>query len=539
MRSVPFNSLPQRSRERLLACLNGKQAPQALLTDKTSMGFDIFAWAALEVIGWAILLVILIPGFGEYWSGNASQGFWAIVGYAIAVWLIVLGLLGIVRRIMLRKALPWVPARYVLPMDIIDARRETLKIFPLNELSDFQETHHHSNGRYTHTSFVFKFAGGGSQRFNMRGKARADATLAQFHAARSAVRQAIERRNTHALAPLDPLHDARVNDWKVVDGADRAANGVPRSGPTAKRLPVLMNRAGLIGLLLGAILAYPIFHVRNERSKTQAAEVMLAEATATHDVRKLREIKTIVPGSTHAQRADAVIGSYYDEAIANFKTRAVSADAQLVPAFVKLIEYLRDHDSPAVQVRFRSPSLPSLAAVDAKLQQQNPGKVVFPVSPHFTDSLNEQRETQIAKSLAGSFDRVFANKVLTLEHGPRLEDTADATDWSTINVPVLEVDYVVVAPGATDVYTSIDNPSLVYARVVVRFAVTIHIPGESGEPYAYRLLAEPPRNFGALAREGTAATPESVYNTMVSRAFERLDQDVQRRFLGIPLPPEE
>jgi hypothetical protein len=131
-RIVEFNALPKSVRERFIGCTSNKMSPAPLLVIEAPYKAAIFGWILLALGGAAVTCGALASGYGM-----RVQGFEVVFVYALGLASVVVGVLAVMRRLRLQRALPWKPGRYLFPMDCIDARTDRLRLIPMNTLVNF------------------------------------------------------------------------------------------------------------------------------------------------------------------------------------------------------------------------------------------------------------------------------------------------------------------------------------------------------------------------------------------------------------------
>ncbi len=257
-RRIDFNKMPRSSRERFIGCLNGSIGPRPIFADAGGVG-AIVGWIFLAVLAVAGSLFLLTVGFGDTWQ--VKQGVGWLIPYFVCFFLLMLAVVGFIRRIKMNSALPFKAGTYVFPLDVVVANSKDLEIIPMADLTTLQPVHHYRNGMYTHTAFHFYFAGGRNFSFTSGNKAYAESQLVMLRQSQQQLDDAIARKDVYALAALDPFFELRMNSWAEL----------PQQPDNlfASDIPGWMSKGWAFGLAF-MVLAAPIWFVRNLMSDESA-----------------------------------------------------------------------------------------------------------------------------------------------------------------------------------------------------------------------------------------------------------------------------
>ena len=272
VRKVPFNALPQSSRERFIASVNGGGRPAPALSTPTMKTGAIVLWVLFGLgVAFAVFLA-LGDNFGEPYVPVQSieyllvymAGFWALAYSVLAIW----------RRVSLDSKLPFQRGRYVFPTDVVVAHGDTLEMLPMGRVARIDVVHQHQNGRYVRTDIRFIFEGGRTEAFSVFNRMKAQSVLDQLQAEQQRLRAAAQAGDVAAMAELDPFLEARVHG--LLDDpqqmADVAAHA--QGGPLASGLPKWLVWASLSALAF-AVLAVPTFFLRNYLSDEAAFDELV------------------------------------------------------------------------------------------------------------------------------------------------------------------------------------------------------------------------------------------------------------------------
>src|SRR5215210_595960 len=119
-RLIDFNKLPKSTRERLIGCIAGNFSPRPVLSERFSQAGTV-GWVFLVLLCGATLLGLVSYGFASPYSSGSVQSPALLLLYVGATFLALYSILAIIRRTKIRALLPFVPGRYLFPMDFVDA----------------------------------------------------------------------------------------------------------------------------------------------------------------------------------------------------------------------------------------------------------------------------------------------------------------------------------------------------------------------------------------------------------------------------------
>src|SRR5690242_13121356 len=133
--NLDFNQLPRPTRERFIAITQGKAGPAPILQQRAS-GAGGCGWILLMGFFGLSSIAMVAAEFGEPY--HATQPLGVAIVYVVLFFLSLLGLLGLVRSRVTKKALPFTPGVYVFAADTIIARSEKLKILSAREITNME-----------------------------------------------------------------------------------------------------------------------------------------------------------------------------------------------------------------------------------------------------------------------------------------------------------------------------------------------------------------------------------------------------------------
>jgi hypothetical protein len=549
VRTVEFNSLPKSVRSRFAAVTIGTGEPAPLLSEKAPSKTKIIGLSFVAALLAIIVLAMVVAGVGKLSDNLAIHGpLHVVFGYFPLVFLFFFVLLVIVQRKVVGSPLPFQPGRYLFATDFVDARTGTLRIVPTKDLSDFKGTHMHTNGAYTHTQLNFVFQGV-TEQFIIRGQDTAQAAINAFWDSQKTLSAAAQAQDWQTLEKLDPFIECRrTGAWG--SGTAQPADG----GPVVRTVPPFFRRRAVIAAAAAAVLC-PLLalgrnfisdemmfanakqfdtefsygqYLRNgwrHGNEAKLAQPIAAFKEAKKDatVSKMRRVLKDYPGSSVEPEVRAALHGLYMKTFADFRGRASTADARMLPFMARLIDYLEKNDTATVRVVFSPPSTGTLAQADAFFQREysRGGKIVEPISPYFEPKNASPREGSIVSRLNTAFAAIFPTDVLKLEQG--------AQGATSAKEPSISIAYVVGPSGRA--YLSDDNQR-VFVGIDVSFGMLMRIPGE-GNRFDFNLKVSPPERFGYRVAPG-ANQAEAAYNAMAERAFDEFTSKLQRVFFRNP-----
>jgi hypothetical protein len=547
VREIDFNALPQQVRLRFIAAVNSKDAPDApLLREVAGIRGLAVGTGFLLLFAYGVVSGSLARGFGELGHDSAWQSWDEAIWPALVLAGLFYAALTLWRRLQMRKAVPFMPGRYLFPLDLVDAQTRHLKIYPLAKLAKINGVHHSQYGIHTRTTFTLTFEDGSQHKLDIGNKAAAEEGLSRWNASQDELRRASAASEVDAFAKMDPFSTVRAANWKV--GTAAAAG----TAVTARDLPKYLRWRAPIAMAAAVLLCALLLPVRNllsdsaiykeaTRLGTERAYLQYLDAgwrhvdeiraglprAAFNDAKKkgtataFRSVGKRYPKAGLGDEIRKELTAIYAAALANFRTQAATSDATLVPFMEQLLSALNAADSSTLQIRFTRPSDDTLKQADARIAQSAKGREVAPVARHFASDSAGPRETRIVNEMTRGFRAIFPSDVLNV------------APVSAVNaqLPVMDVAYG-IAPSGT-VYKS-DNSERLFVGVNVHFDVGISVPGKGGDR-RFSLDVRPPERFtvnytippGALKG---VAPDERVYVVMAERAFDELGLKLRSAF---------
>jgi hypothetical protein len=548
--NLDFNSLPRATRERFIAITQGKAGPAPIFQQRGS---------AAGGCGWMFLLGLfglssvglIVAGLGQPYDATQPPG--VIVAYVLVFFLTFLGLLGLIRSSITKKALPFTPGVFLFPADTIIARDRHFKILSGREITNLQPVHHHRNGVYTHTLITATYSDNTRESFWISGKPQAEQAMQRLRAEGAQVSEAMARRDANQLYPLDPLFESRMAGFQP---------STDTTGPLAKSLPGWTKKVALLALGAAVVLGPVTYGVRNLASdelafnnaessyeyqaylyrgwrhkeeveaeflpraeikeaaqKTEIPERIKAiraviakkilpsvrnegltalkaafhaafeKADATSTVSALRDFQKEYPEAEDVPVAKQHIHQLFEKTLGDFKPRASKPGS--VPFMTTLLEYMEKNDSPPLEVRFRRHNAKSLDLADKVLAREaGSGSATFAdASSHFQPADAGTREAAVISAMQKGFGAVFPTDVLPLTKGDDLDP--DDTSIPGTSKPSVFVDYTVGWSGST---YSDPKEGRHFVGIVFDFDVLMTIPND-GKLLKLKFKVLPPQTF--------------------------------------------
>jgi hypothetical protein len=547
--NIDFNQLPRPTRERFIAITQGKAGPTPIFQQRASSAGGCGWMLLLGLFGFGSLALVAAE-FGK--PHDATQPVGSVIAYVLLFFLTFLGLLGLVRSSIRKKAMPFTAGVYVFPSDTVIARDRNFKILSAREIAKLEPVHHHRNGVYTHTLFTLTYSDNTRESFWVSGKPQAEQAMQRLRAEGAQVAEAMARRDANQLYPLDPLFEARMAGFQPSNDS---------TGPLAKSVPAWTKQVALIALGAAVVLGPITYGLRNLASdelafnnaetsyeyqgylyrgwrhiaevqgeflpraqlkeaalKTDVKErikairevaagkiipsvraeadqalkaafhVAFEQASAAGTVSALREFQKTYPEAEDVPAAKVKIHELFEKTLADFKPRASKPGS--VPFMSALLDYMEKNDSPPVEVRFRRHNAKSLALADNVLARQAAGGASFAnASSHFDPSHAASREGAVISAMQKGFGAVFPTDVLPLTKGEDLNP--DDTSIPGTSKPSVFVDYTAGWSGST---YSDPKEGRHFVGIVFDFDVLMTIPND-GKLLKLKFKVLPPQTF--------------------------------------------
>jgi hypothetical protein len=324
-------------------------------------------------------------------------------------------------------------------------------------------------------------------------------------------------------------------------------------------------------------------------ARARLPRLALDAAIAADDVGSYAHVMREHPGTAEAAEASRRRAARYETVLESLVPRGGRPEA--VRFFRALFAYLEGHETHDVLVRFRTPSNEELRGFD-RIASEVAGRPVEPIAPSFSRRLSEQREALVFDRLRTAFAAVAPSDVLPIVRGRQLpsRSTPEAREALLAEVPEeeraaraeelaraeedesgepeLRIAYEVVPDGR--VYTAdapaapsfegdpalrealarlgldaagsrgslLDRPVVddrAFVGFRVRFEIDMRTPG-SPERARFDVEVAPPPSFVVQGGEDLASD-RTIYEAMVTEAFDRLGVELERALFGTGEPP--
>jgi hypothetical protein len=524
MRAVDFFSLPRAQQDRFLGALSGELGPQPLVTRPIPTRVPtLLGLAGLGGLG--ALAAMLGAGFGDARSAESSYPP-ALIGVAaipaVVAWVAPTLALSLRAR---RRAMPWQPAHFLFPRDVVDAERTAMRVFSLEEARSIT-----ARGRTIEVVFAeARFA------FEAESAASASAIVDEIEALRATGRPSLSGegwqhdplampRVQSPLAPTHPLEPA-APAWTRLAWLFAALVG-GMLGPAAAEL---RNRKSDDAMYAKAVradrvddyrayLAHGLAHRDEVASRLlPRAELRLAEAegtveaierfAASHPNTKIGDEITAAHARAMAAALDAAkkqgtlaaldafakahpnhgleaelraaVRAVYDAALAKFKADAGS-DPTTVAAAEQLLRWAEAH-GPAFEVRVERRPSKTMVNADKFVPRTAMYRGAFShPSAYFTADKLAADESSMGKGVVDALAAAFPAELCK----PTLGATRDEGGASPESkVPVLTITHAEEWGGKA--FLS-ESPRGVFVDVNFVVEARLSFPGEAAPKWSLR-----------------------------------------------------
>ncbi len=299
---VDFNALPRVARERFVQATH-PQATRQVAPILTDLRFRSGRWWTCITAGiGAFCLYSLYQLATNYRTFGVAQPPLAILVYALCLFCVLAAAGVLLFQGRWRRALPFHPGRYVLPLDFVDATTRHLRIIPLEALEDLQIIHHSSlshlralvdlkiihpssvrsslEGHFRHTVVTLRFKGReDAETFVIHDQELAKAQSKRMEDVYQSIASGQAPERKHPLRTIDPFSEARdrLGGFKALQNAAPPMDS--GEGPLAQDVPRLFRPPFLLllAVLATAVLSPTLWRVRNHRCDEAAFEAALRD----------------------------------------------------------------------------------------------------------------------------------------------------------------------------------------------------------------------------------------------------------------------
>ncbi|MDX2052435.1 MAG: hypothetical protein SFV15_08600 [Polyangiaceae bacterium] len=562
MRTVEFFKVSRAVQDRFTHSAKGLSQPVPLIFSASTEA----RWRA-PFLG-SVVAVLAAFGAGAVGFGNPENSLAIAPLPAVAVYSALLltaavGFLMARVRFMAPKLLPYRPGRYLFPFGVVDARTDSFKVSPLNELEAIE-----AKG----SVLRLKFKEGLSD-FDAGASARAEQLVEAVRSSQASYAAALEAMNLRDLAALDPLRDTGFSN--------PFSPKTPLLPPSQKRFVAL---GLLVALPVSVGLGYVGFMLRNKLSearlfehavqvntpasyrtyllrggarpvvvetllpraellatvqgknteallgfaKSHAGSKIEAEISAALKQALLGELKRAAAEGTltalvafheRYQREQTLFRGEYEEALNRFYASILARYQQSAVFSANNLEFVRKLLNfsrtfrGTVLVRFRRVLRASLTTADRQVEKSiyYAGAESLP-SQYFDAKRSEPREARAGQALAQKWQQIFPEDVLKFALGPPVDEPEGTP--VVFPVPTLLVEYVV---GGAGIYLS-RKPRGVFVGVGLVFNAVFTIP-DVAESLVFKSSSwKVPDAAGLELSEGTFS---GVYESVAQEGFDR------------------
>jgi hypothetical protein len=568
MRSVDFFGLSRAAQDHFVDATNGTQPPAPVLVIRGGPRGHRLGWL-IALLGIALAVVLFQRGFGDVMQGSVVHGLPLIGAWVFVFVLIFGGLLHALAGERAISALPWKAGIYAFPTATVDARRDTLRIYEVDELERIDGDGGAVRLVYKGATFAF------SADPNVASRARADIEEARNQGPTS---------DAKARASRDPLAEPRVSSPLAPTEARKpAAPGWVRLrfiyaiaialvvGPAIwfVRNKVSDDRAFASAKAKNDVDSYRAYlkngaKHRDEVSKTLLPRAELKIAESKKSVDAILEYQKAHSGSAIQKEVDASLRTallaelevakkegtlaalqdfakkrpnhgldselkaathtVYQNALTAFKTVANDKDPQIVAFFERLLAWAEAHSESKVEIRFRMQPSTSLPRADKYVTKQPlfNGETSYPTQ-YFTAAKIAAAEAELSKQLIEKLSASFPKEILTFSVGTPLPSEGDTLP--AITVPTFFIQHREEWVGTA--YPS-KAPRGIYVGLNYHFDGQLTIPADQ-KPWKHHAMIIKNVPVGVLKDLKVAAPGEAekaVYETMNKEAFDAFGQKV-------------
>lgn len=556
VRVVPFNAFPKVVRDRFVNIFQSGTSAPPVISVKSTYWWGIIGSLILFLGAGFVSLFLFFVDFDRPFSRDAVQPWGVAIGHVVALFLFLLSILLIFRIVLRRRALPFPAGRYLFPLDVVDARTETLRVTPIADMADYKIVHHYTNGVYSYSMLTLMFKDAPTETFQVRGEQVTMQAMERFFQLRERIREAAGRQDYQGVAAFDPFFEVRMNDsWATLKATP---GGQFTDGPIAGRVPrigwftlaalfvALFAGPALLGihnliideLRFGELKRIPtVSNCRTalrdgNRHKDEILKMLapaaLREAKQAKTVTAFRGVVKEFPNTPEAAEAKTLIHGAFVNSMARFRQLAASRDPKMMPFVEELVEYLERNDSPPIAVRFRRPKASYLEQADAYYAKKFTGKSFIPIAPNFEVKASDSREAIIRNELVKGFSKCFANDVLSFQAGEGLGDSETAS--ADLKTPVIEIAYEV---KPSESYYTLQSSDKTFVGIQINFAMRMRIPKQADD-FTFALSVQPPEHFTVHYQKYGASDSGPgnalVYDQMATRAFDEFSDKLQDVF---------
>jgi hypothetical protein len=312
MQPVRFYELSRSAQERFVGSVNGTGLPAPILRGGLTPREPV-AWIGASVGSLVLLYLFARAGYGNASSSLARQGIGWMVADVILVGLAVFGVVRALSILREHRASPFRRGIYVFPVGVIDARTDTLRMYPIEEMSNVAGP----DGSGITLSF-----GGTQFAFPVSDPIAAVAAREALDSARRAMSEG---------EPAAPGDSVRPKAMAALDPLQGYANPLMSSDRIVRSTPAWATFGWALAVVTGAAVGVSLWFVRNARSD----DALYERAVAANDSASLRAY--LDKASRHEVEVSQVL-----------LPRAELRDAQSQGTVAAIEKFIGDHPKTAI-----------------------------------------------------------------------------------------------------------------------------------------------------------------------------------------------
>jgi hypothetical protein len=566
MKEVPFHQLSRAIQDRFLGSVRGAEPPSPIVAIRGGLRAAYLA-LLLPALGAIGVFLLYRHAFGDLESGVSVQPMVPFVlAYAALFAAALFGLLHALAARNATAALPYPPGIYVFPTSLVDARRDVLRVWGMDEVTELKVVGSNLQLIAGGTPYVFPCANSAvadaallSIREAQKNERDSDYGKTMAPAMRASIDPLCEPRFSSPLAPQDPLpayrplwarlripvaialgvaagsslqqlrngkSDERM--FATARGRNDIAgyqaylkNGARHRDEVAQKLLPraelrVAERAGTVDAIQTYIAAHPKSAIQDEVDASLRAALLadLSKAKEVGTLSALRKFAESRPDHKLDAELAQAMHDVFETAYAKYKAKA-GKDPQAV-AFVKKLLAWSEKNGPKVEVRFKRTGIAGLKRID-KIVAKNPwflGEVSYP-SHYFDVKDLVPHEKSMTETIVGRFSSTFSPELLALSAGDDLAE--DAPDPPPVKLPTLAIAHGEDWSGTA--FASNKSPRGIFVGVTYTFDAAFVIPGDA-QPLHIKLESVqpvPPAIIKDWNQPGVLE--ERIYTAMSKEAF--------------------
>jgi hypothetical protein len=575
MQTIDFYKLQRVVQERFVGSVNGSGLPAPILRSNAPPR-EPPMWLGASVAAVVLLLVLTKVGYGDLASSASMQGARWIIAYVGLFALAVFGVLRAAAVYREHKKSPFRRGVYVFPVGLIDARSPSLRLYPIEDLTNVVDP-----GGASATTFKLDFKSKSFQ-FGVKDAAQAENAKSELASARGRIDEAGAARESirpKALAALDPLQGYAnplvssepmtpsappwatfgwafaavsgvvlgISLWAVRnaksddllyehalaanDGASFRAYLALASRHKAEVSSLLLPRAelrdaqkvGTVGAIEQFIKDHPQTSISNEVAAALKTALLAELGTATQagTLAAIDDFTRKHPQNHLDAEVRAARHAVYQAALDRYLAQA-PAKGVAEQAFVRGLLNWAEMKGPPVEIRFHRTDSKTMDKADAAAAKSRSFKGVVSTPSRYFDAADEKPyEDALASAIVQRFAQVFPTEIIALAVGEPIADPG-APLPAQIAVPTLFIEHGASWSGS--IATS-KNPGGVFVGLELSYNALFRVPDDT-KPVKIKVDGWHAPNLAAAKDDDKPET--TIYAKMHDEAYDQF----QRRLLG-------